>query len=423
MTPALTISNGTIAEGKRGSRNGVEENWPKPLEKDAYHGVAGTLVHAIAPSTESDDVAILLQFLAAFGNLCGRNAYYAVEGDKHPAMIWPIIVGPTAKARKGTSWSRVRELMNLVAPKWVSGNIVSGLSSGEGLVYEVRDPSDTVNSEGEPTEPGVEDKLRLVLETEFVSTFRQFERSGNTLSSALRALWDTGCCRSLTKNSRTATSNSMITIVGHITQEELLRYLTKTECANGLANRFLWALVRRSKVLPFGGDDIDFEPFTEPLTKAIDRALSSNRRIGWTNDGRSLWANVYKDLSEGKPGLLGKITSRSETQVARLALTYALLDGVDKIDVPHLKAAIAVWRYCEESVRIIFAGRTGNDLADKILTFLKKAEPEGMSRQEINEALKGHKSSIDISDALNALADGDLARVEQINTGGRPQER
>jgi hypothetical protein len=42
----------------------------------------------------------------------------------------------------------------------------------------------------------------------------------------------------------------------------------------------------------------------------------------------------------------------------RLALIYALLDGADNIAEPHLMAALEIWRYCDQSVAIIFGTST-----------------------------------------------------------------
>src|SRR3954449_8997511 len=83
------------------------EDWPDPLSDAAYHGLAGDVVRAFAPHTEADPIAILLQFLAAFGNAAGRGSYVRVEGDRHPPQIWPVLVGKSSKERKGTSWGRI----------------------------------------------------------------------------------------------------------------------------------------------------------------------------------------------------------------------------------------------------------------------------------------------------------------------------
>jgi hypothetical protein len=58
-------------------------------------------------------------------------------------------------------------------------------------------------------------------------------------------------------------------------------------------------------------------------------------------------------LSEGHTGLLGAATGRGEAQCLRLALNVALLDKATAIDEVHLRAALAVWEYCEASAKFI----------------------------------------------------------------------
>ena len=62
-----------------------------------------------------------------------------------------------------------------------------------------------------------------------------------------------------------------ISIIGHITADELNRYWTQTETANGSGNRFLWLSAKRSKLLPFGGhargDELD--ELNETLARAL----------------------------------------------------------------------------------------------------------------------------------------------------------
>ena len=77
--------------------------WPAPLGPAAYHGVAGDFVSLIEPHTEADPAAIMFQFLTAAGNCFGARAAYYVEETAHFPNIFTLIVGDTAKARKGTS--------------------------------------------------------------------------------------------------------------------------------------------------------------------------------------------------------------------------------------------------------------------------------------------------------------------------------
>jgi Protein of unknown function (DUF3987) len=216
---------------------------------------------------------------------------------------------------------------------------------------------------------------------------------------------------------------SIVSIVGHVTIEELNRYLTRTEMANGLANRFLFACVRRSKALPFGGGHVDLEPL---VIRVADRLGWAHERgeqpVMWTDEAKTIWSKVYNELSEGKPGMAGAVTSRAEAHTLRLALVYALLDGKVYIEPEHLNAALAVWKFCDQSAMYLFGAALGDPLADEIRAALKVL-PQGLSRMDISNMFKRHQSSENISRALELLAARGLARVEMRPTGGRPEER
>jgi len=89
--------------------------------------------------------------------------------------------------------------------------------------------------------------------------------------------------------------------------------------------------------------------------------------IGMTPAAQEAWVAVYRTLSEGKPGLVGALLARSEAQVRRIAALYALLDQGSLVDECHLKAALALWQYAEDSVRWIFGDATGDPIADRIV--------------------------------------------------------
>jgi hypothetical protein len=393
--------------------------WPDPLHEDALHGLPGEIVRELDPHTEADPVAVLSQTLVAFGNAIGRSPYASVEGDRHHTNVYCNLVGDTAKARKGTSWGRARGIVSLADPEW-EGRIVSGLSSGEGLIAQVaqREESD----EGE--ESRSQDQRLLVVESEFVSALKVASRDGNTLSAVIRAAWDTGSLRTLTRHSPLSATGAHISIIGHITAEELTRYLDATETANGFANRFLWLCVRRSKSLPEGGSlpDGTFERFGNEIREA----LSFARRCGELrrdDAARDMWANVYDELSRGEAGLVGALLARSEAQVLRLSLLYALLDRSKAIRSDHLQAALALWDYAERSVRFLFGDSTGNPDADVILRALREKGSDGLTRTEISNLFARHASALRIERAVELLDKRGLAYSEEFRTGGRPAER
>ena len=54
-----------------------------------------------------------------------------------------MLVGPSSKGRKGSSWDHVEALIRDVDARFVERCIASGMSSGEGLIAEVADDSET----------------------------------------------------------------------------------------------------------------------------------------------------------------------------------------------------------------------------------------------------------------------------------------
>jgi hypothetical protein len=139
---------------------------------------------------------------------------------------------------------------------------------------------------------------------------------------------------------------------------------------------------------------------------------------------RQRWREIYPELSEGEPGLLGAIIGRAEAQVIRLALGYALMEECALIDVSHLRAALAVWDYCEESVRYIFGDALGDRIADEILRALHANYPEGMTRTQIRDLFGRNRTTARIGVALSTLERHGKAKAKMVEheTGGRPTE-
>jgi hypothetical protein len=404
-----------------------KDTWPKALSEKAFHGIAGDIVRLIAPHTEADAAGLLIQFLVGFGNLVGRDYHFVAEADRHGTNTNLALVGRTAKGRKGTSWGYIRKVLNGVDEDWAGGRIQSGLSSGEGLVWEIRDPITRTTKDGdiEIVDEGVSDKRLFVVEPELSNALKVANREGNTLSGVVRNAWDTGDLQFLTKNSPARARGGHVSILGHITQQELLKHLTSTEAANGFANRFLWVCVRRSKLLPEGGnlDWSTLDPLIEKAKDAAGRArCGRDMCIRRDEEARVIWHSVYEALSEEKPGLLGCVVGRAEAQVMRLALIYAVLDESNVISAVHLKAALAVWEYCETSAQCIFGESLGYQMADDILDALKSA-PEGMTRTQIRDYFGRNKRGDEIGGALNALLKLNLVHRRKEATGGAPAER
>jgi hypothetical protein len=410
---------------------GNEEPWPDELHEDAFYGVAGEFVRTVAPHSESDPAALLTQFLVCAGNAIGPNVGFEVESTFHGTNLYAVMVGDTSKARKGTSVRHVKRVVADADPSWIDCE-VTGMSSGEGLIERVKDAEMEVEQEeGESRikikigEDGAPDKRLMVFEEEFASVLAVCKRQGNTISPVVRQAWDHGRLQTLTKNNPAVATGAHISIIGHITTEELRRNFDGTEVVNGFGNRFLFACVRRSKVLPHGGrvTDDDLQSVVDRV-RAVVSYVGSTRTLERDREANVLWEQEYERLSDGGYGLLGAVTSRAEAQVMRLACVYALLDQSRAIKVPHLRAALALWRYCEASCRYIFGDATGNPDADTILTALR-SDYRGKTRHEISMLFARNRSKRDIDLALALLERQGRAAMhrEKAEGRGRPTER
>jgi hypothetical protein len=401
------------------------KEWPV-LSDPALHGLPGDVVRFLDPMTEADPVAILANLLVAFGNAVGHGTRVEVGADYHHLNLNAALVGETAKSRKGTSWSPVKKLMHVADGAWVDEAVQNGLSSGEGLIHAVRDPIVREGKNGEPEveDEGAPDKRLLVVESEFASVLKVMTRDGNTLSAIVRQAWDGGKLQTLTKGSHSKATDAHVSIIGHVTKDELVKRLSETDTAGGFTNRFLWLMVRRSKELPFGVKwaDVDVKPIAERLTAALEFAKGAGE-IRWGETAKPVWTEIYSQLSEGEPGMVGAAISRAEAQTLRLAALYAVLDHSLTIEAPHVFAAANLWQYAEDSARFIFGNASGDPVEDKIMEELAKRRPGCLTRDQIGKELfSGHEGKR-VSVVLDQLEQAGLVRREKVPTGGRPTEK
>jgi hypothetical protein len=388
-------------------------DWPAPPDPVAYHGLPGQIVARIAPHTEADPAAILMQLLVCCGALIGRDAYFQVEATRHHPNEFVVLVGDSAKARKGSSFDHVARLLAQADPAFPA-RLTTGLSSGEGLIWTVRDPAGP--------DPGALDKRLLVIEPEFATVLKSTGRELSTLSPTLRSAWDGRPLALLTRTAPARATEAHISIIGHITQTELRRHTTTVEIANGFLNRFVFAAVRRVRLLPEGGDPDPLKGtgLSRYLTTVLTHAHTAGK-VTLTHDARELWWHTYPQLTQPADGLLGQLTARAEAHTIRLALTYTLLDGQKTISPQHLHAALALWNYAQRSAAWALGQTTGDPLAEHIHAALANS-PDGLTRTQIRDLCQRNLPADRVEQALASLTAAGRAQRQRTLTGGRPAE-
>lgn len=379
--------------------------WPEPPRAEAYHGVLGDIVHAVEEATEADPVAILGSLLA-FTGACMGHWQTIYQGSTQAANLFVTLVGDSSTGRKGTAASIARDVMDLAYPDW-SKLIVAGLGSGEGLIGHLKKVEET-------------EHRAVVLESEFGRLLTVMGREGSTLSPVVRDAWDGVPMGRFLAREQSLVNWHHVSISAHVTAVELRQKLTDTDAANGFGNRFLWLAVRRTKLVPFPQSPKKLiAPYVDRLYRAIEAAQQPGE-MEWSDVAREGWENLYAaSATRARPGLLGAMLARSEAQVARLALLYALLDRSSDVGAHHLEAAKALWEYAERSVIHIFGESTGDRHADALLTMLADGPVEwGSARKEL-----GLRYAADLEASVGLLVSMGHADVVTVakDGGGRPR--
>jgi hypothetical protein len=429
-------------------------SWPKPISEDGRWGLAGEFIEMVTPETEADPNALLLCFITFAGNCLGRRYCIMAGADPHYANLYTCLVGGTGSGRKGSAMSVVEQFFGSYwnpAPAPAMGKILPGISTGEGLVYEVHDDifKNVLNKQTqkwEPTleQPSVSDKRLLFVLSEFAQCLANMRKPDSTLSSIMRTAWDKGNLATPAKNSRVIATGALISILTGISREELLEQTTgTTDADNGTLNRFLFVCSKQSKRKPQGGHfheltksnrwrelqdrfNYNIDTLDDQLPIQLKRNLEANELWGLDDQPEK---GMYKYLDQHRIGLWGAVTRRAPQMVLRIALIQAAINRPGKngerwITPQHLDSAAEIWRYCDESARYIFGDQIQADqTVQEIDQALRAVAPKGLMRSEIARIWGGHKDRSAINRALIWMQRAGAAHcVMDHGTGGRPSE-
>lgn len=382
-----------------------QPTWPAAPASEAFHGILGDIVGAVAPVTEADPVAILGSLLAAAG-ACMGHGKTIYQGSAQTANLFVALVGDSSTGRKGTAASIARDVMSAAYPEW-ERLVVAGLGSGEGLIAHLKRVEET-------------EHRALVLESEFGRLLTVMAREGSTLSPVVRDAWDGAPMGRFLAREQSLVTWHHVSISAHVTAIELRQKLANTDAANGFGNRFMWLAVRRTRLVPFPESPKSLVlPYTDSLHRAIVEAQQPGD-LHWSPAAADRWETFYAETtSRRRPGILGALLARTEAQIARLALLYALLDRSSEVGAQHLAAAEAMWAYAERSVVHIFGTSTGNRHADALRDYLR----DGPVEWESAKKALGLRTAADLQEAVDVLLGAGLVAVSSVprDGGGRPR--
>jgi hypothetical protein len=417
--------------------------WPEPLASAGFYGVLGDIARGIEPYIEADPAALLINLIVASGIAIGRESHLQVGAAQHRAVLNAITVGETGD-NKSDATTPLRAILahaevgaadGVYEVIGISPTLSGGLSTGEGLLWQVRDErrEHRENKKAHLVEevvvdPGVTDKRLLVLEAEFARVLAVMYREGNTLSTVFRDLFDSPeQAKSSPKNSPVVATAPHIGLIGQITPAELSRKLHETELYNGFVSRFLWVLTHRVKSLPAPPD---YSEMVQEHARRWREAIRLSRKvttISRDHDAGVQWGKVYETLRSGererlppRQGLALDACARAHVMVLRIALIFAALDGSSVITIAHQDAALAIWEYSERCAAYLFGDLAGDPVENVIADALRQSGR--MRREELRALFSRHLPAAALQVALDALERAGKVHQTKEQTAGRPVE-
>ncbi|MEU3599684.1 hypothetical protein ABZ714_13300 [Streptomyces sp. NPDC006798] len=412
------------------------------LDRAAHHGIAGEILDYVSSDVEADPAGILATMLSAFSCMVGHDRVARGPVKQH-INVWHILIGETGDGRKGTAADRAMEVMRRVSSDFFKSNTTSSLSSGEGLIYSVRDGMDgdeiaRREENGQKVDYGVEDKRLLVQSSEFATIMQKTQ--GSTLGPVLRDAWD-GKSLNIHSMDAEVASNPHITVLGHVTPQEFADRQKSSEMAGGTWNRFLPIFVHKPHEIPWPeepeGWDEELAEFADRLRTAAFKAGSQGAVVEFSREAQIFYRKeVYPQYADasGDSETMKQFTQRRLPHLVRVAGTYALMNGRSLVSLGDLKAAKAVVDYAIESARFVLASHTpggrsaaqsaeAREARDKQIMHdaLKAAGEEGVGKSVLQQEILGYRrKKAEIESFANDLG---AVIVKLPSTGGRPSER
>jgi uncharacterized protein DUF3987 len=394
--------------------------WPT-LHEAALHGIIGEAVRLIAKESEADPAAILITILAGLGSIAGPIPRVKIANTPHPARIFAVIVGGSSEGAKGTSYEDALPFLCMVDEEFKT-RIRSGFGSGEGIISEFADPKEN-DADQTKEAKAPKDKRCFIIEEEFSRILTVAAREGSTLSEILRQAWGGGTLSIIRAKDRIIAHNAYISVVGHITPQELKLKLASVDMVNGFGNRFVFICAQRSQIFPRGGKPDLFRQAELAAKIAGSLANLGQRRLDFDDQAGAAWDAFCYAQKPGK-GILDALLARARPQCLRLAVAYTIADGLPVIRLAHVQAALALWSYSLASADYLFGDLCEDKTQTKILDLLRAAYPGDRTLTEISTAFGRNRESDLIQAALDSLEAAGLIRSEMDEPkGGRPAKR
>jgi hypothetical protein len=395
-----------------------KSKYPVPVaDPGMFTGLLGEIAEEASQGIEADKVGIYGCLLAEAGMLAGRKPHVMIGDRRHPLLIWPLLMGRTGSGRKGDAMASATRPMGMAFLE-LDGLTVTGLSTGEGLIWHIRDPDDKGG--------GTDDKRLLIYEEELGHIIAVSGKEGSTLSGVLRKAWDGGRLQSLTKNNPYIASWSHTAVIAAITPAEFRARVSNRDLSSGLWNRYLPLFVERRQLIanPEGMSEALLAEFGEDISKAVN-LVASRGSIGLSRQASELLEDElypeFADLAD-EEGRVADFMERSASYLRRISALTSALTGRREVPPADLESAACLVRYSIASARYALDPGKRDPRLDRLRRAVDEAYPAGLSGEQVRDIFNRHLTKAELLRLVKRLCEEDEYEKSKVPTGGRPRE-
>lgn len=383
---------------------------PIAMRAEAFttSGLLAGLMDHWKPRTDASYESLLVQTLVYAGSLMGHLPCAFYGSRPQHTNVFATLVGTTGVSRKGTSADLVRGVWGQVSD--AARGLSHSANSGEGVIALA------AKTDGEPI---------LIYEEEFARFLIAKGREAATLSPIMRQAFDDVPLSSVTATRNVRAESHHISMIAHVTREEVTDTFGGTDLKNGFANRIAWiGTFQRPDAVVTVHDNVLPNSLRDEMRAMLAWAAKMPRPLigGTTHQYDPVARQMLTDASgryNAGVGLAPFLSRRLDTIAARISLIYACLDQSRIIEPLHVEAALAVTDYAYATAKWVFPETTGDIDADLVLRhglvhpdrFLDTAELEGIVGKKTRDKQR-------VADLLGLMGYARIA--ERPRRDGRP---
>ncbi len=368
-------------------------------------------------STEAPDAYLWAGFLTAAGLMLGRDAILPMGMDVYP-NIWSVLVGKTGKPRKTTAQNMGARLVRVGDESVIH---LPGIGSAEGLLDVFSHLETEIDATGKVISQVRVGRRRVLLRlAELSSLLRKCRQEATAnLGATLTTLYDCPEEMRLPNRQRPIKAEEpFLAVSAGTTAEWLQRDLHEDDVHGGLANRFMIIVgsIKGPLPLPPGPVVPSLDAAERILREARDRHTVV-RRYDLGTGAREVFRTWYIEEHgrEYASPVLGALSARLHTHVAKVALVFAAVEGTPQITEGQMQAAVEFGDYQRKAQAAVFTGfgdPAGLKIERRIVDALRRKGP--LPGWGIQQAVR-HVAADELCRRIKALAG--LGRIEERKKG------